>query len=48
MISKLRQNNLASLYKAQGRYADSEPPFKRALAIREKDLVPIIRMSQWD
>jgi tetratricopeptide (TPR) repeat protein len=33
-------NNLASLYNAQGRYADAERLFKRSLAIREKDLGP--------
>lgn len=31
-------NNLASLYKEQARYGDSEPLYKRALAIREKTL----------
>ena len=31
-------NNLALLYKAQGRYAEAEPVQKRALAIREKAL----------
>jgi tetratricopeptide (TPR) repeat protein len=33
-------NNLAQLYKAQGRYADAEPLFKRSLAISEKTLGP--------
>jgi tetratricopeptide (TPR) repeat protein len=33
-------NNLADLYSAQGRYADAEPLYKRALAIREKALGP--------
>ena len=33
-------NNLAFLYSKQGRYADAEPLFKRALAIREKALGP--------
>ena len=33
-------NNLASLYKSQGRYADAEPLYERALAIREKSLGP--------
>ena len=33
-------NNLAELYKVQGRYADAEPLFKRSLAIREKALGP--------
>ena len=31
-------NNLAVLYRVQGRYADAEPLYKRALAIREKAL----------
>ncbi len=31
-------NNLALLYQAQGRYAEAEPLYKRALAIREKAL----------
>ena len=33
-------SNLAVLYEAQGRYADAEPLFKRALAIQEKALGP--------
>ncbi len=33
-------NNLALLYKAQGRYAEAEPLYQRALAIREKALGP--------
>ncbi len=33
-------NNLAVLYKAQGRYAEAEPLYKRSLAIREKALGP--------
>ena len=33
-------NNLAELYQAQGRYADAEPLYKRALAIHEKALGP--------
>ncbi|MGQ3684570.1 MAG: tetratricopeptide repeat protein [Candidatus Loosdrechtia sp.] len=33
-------NNLASLYKAQDKYAQAEPLFKRALAIFEKSLGP--------
>ena len=33
-------NNLAELYRAQGRYAEAEPLHKRALAIREKALGP--------
>jgi tetratricopeptide (TPR) repeat protein len=32
--------NLAGLNRAQGRYADAEPLFKRALKIREKALGP--------
>ncbi|MCH7778027.1 MAG: tetratricopeptide repeat protein [Gemmatimonadetes bacterium] len=33
-------NNLALLYEAQGRYAEAEPLYQRALAIREKALGP--------
>ena len=33
-------NNLAELYRAQGRYAEAEPLYKRALAIYEKALGP--------
>ncbi len=33
-------NNLALLYKQQGRYAEAEPLHKRSLAIREKALGP--------
>ena len=33
-------NNLALLYEAQGSYAQAEPLYKRALAIREKVLGP--------
>ena len=33
-------NNLAELYRAQGRYAEAEPLHQRALAIREKALGP--------
>ncbi len=33
-------NNLAALYEAQGRYAEAEPLYKRALAIWEKALGP--------
>ena len=32
--------NLAELYRAQGRYAEAEPLYQRALAIREKTLGP--------
>ena len=35
-----RLNNLAVLYRDQGRYAEAEPLYKRALAIREKALGP--------
>ena len=31
-------NNLASLYRAQGKYAEAEPLFKRSLKIWEKAL----------
>ena len=31
-------NNLAALYQRQERFADAEPLFKRALAIRERSL----------
>ena len=33
-------NNLAGLYQTQGRYAEAEPLYKRALAIYEKALGP--------
>ncbi len=33
-------NNLAALYHAQGRYAEAEPLYNRALAILEKALGP--------
>ena len=33
-------NNLATLYRVQGRYAEAEPLMKRAFAIREKELGP--------
>jgi tetratricopeptide (TPR) repeat protein len=33
-------NNLADLYRAQGRYAEAEPLYKRSLAIRETALGP--------
>jgi len=33
-------NNLAVLYHAQGRYADAEPLYQRALALRERVLGP--------
>jgi len=32
--------NLAALYLAQGKYAEAEPLFQRALAVREKALGP--------
>jgi len=33
-------NNLAELYRLQGKYAEAEPLYKRSLAIREKALGP--------
>jgi tetratricopeptide (TPR) repeat protein len=33
-------NNLAKLYYAQGQYAQAEPLYRRALAIKEKALGP--------
>jgi tetratricopeptide (TPR) repeat protein len=33
-------NNLAALYRAQGKYAEAEPLYQRSLAIREKALGP--------
>ena len=33
-------NNLAGLYRDQGKYAEAEPLFQRALAIRERTLGP--------
>ncbi len=33
-------NNLGELYRLQGRYAEAEPLYKRALAIKEKVLGP--------
>ena len=33
-------NNLAMLYESQGKYAEAEPLYKRALAIYEKALGP--------
>ncbi len=33
-------NNLAEVYRLEGRYAEAEPLFKRALAIFEKALGP--------
>ena len=39
-MSRQSLNNLAALYADQGRYADAEPLYKRALAIREKALGP--------
>ena len=33
-------NNLAGLYRALGNYAEAEPLYKRAMAIREKALGP--------
>ena len=37
-------NNLAEVYRAEGRYADAEPLYKRALTIQEKVLVLITPM----
>ena len=39
-MSRRSLNNLAVLYSDQGRYAEAEPLYKRALAIREKALGP--------
>ena len=39
-MSHVSLNNLAVLYDEQGRYAEAEPLYKRALAIREKALGP--------
>ena len=39
-MSRRALNDLAELYHDQGRYADAEPLFKRALTIREKALGP--------
>ena len=33
-------NNLAELYRIQGRYAEAEPLYRRSLAIRERTLGP--------
>jgi len=33
-------NNMAELYRSQGKYAQAEPLYKRSLAIREKALLP--------
>ena len=33
-------NNLADLYERQGRYAEAQPLFERALAIRERAVGP--------
>ena len=41
-------NNLAELYRRQGRYADAEPLVsKRSLAIGKRLLVPIIPMLRF-
>src|SRR4051812_16394692 len=34
----IRLNNLAAMYRAQGRYGEGEPLYRRALAILEKAL----------
>ena len=39
-------NNLAELYRSQGRYAEAEPLYKRALAIEEKARGPEHPMSR--
>ena len=39
-MSRRSLNNLAALYRTQGRYAEAEPLYKRSLAIREKALGP--------
>ena len=39
-MSRESLNNLAELYRNQGRYAEAEPLYKRSLAIREKALGP--------
>jgi tetratricopeptide (TPR) repeat protein len=39
-MSQFSLNNLGLLYQNQGRYADAEPLYKRALAIREKAVGP--------
>ena len=36
----LSLNNLAALYREQGRYVDAEPLFQRSLAIRSMSLTP--------
>ena len=36
----LNLNNLAELYRTQGKYADAEPLYQRALATQEKALGP--------
>ena len=40
-------SNLALLYLAQGRYAEAEPLFRRALEIREKALGHTINARAW-
>ena len=40
VLSALGLNNLAGLYSAQGRYAEAEPLFRRALPIVETALGP--------
>ncbi|WP_319797655.1 tetratricopeptide repeat protein [Nitrobacter sp.] len=37
-------DNLASVYKDEARYAEAEPLYKQALAIREKALPPVTPM----
>ena len=40
-------NNLAELYRVQGRYAEAEPLNRRSLAIREKAFGPELRPRMW-
>ena len=39
-------NNLAALYRAQGRYGEAEPLFQRSLAITEQALGPLRRCGR--
>jgi len=40
-------NNLAELYRQQGRYTDAEQLLQRTLAIGEKSLGPASRVTSW-
>jgi len=40
LLWRVSLNNLAGLYKDQGRYGEAEPLYKRSLAIDEKALAP--------